>query len=136
MPTTCHCNLPFAMQEYVANSPVGKSGCLAAFALIFASEIGDKTFFIAALLAMRVGKWLSFTGSVAALSLMTFISVAIGVVFKNVPDRLSSTLPIGQYLGAALLVYFGFKTLKVYSPQSALALALISTAVGKLHCIS
>lgn len=124
------------MQEYVANSPVGKSGCLAAFALIFASEIGDKTFFIAALLAMRVGKWLSFTGSVAALSLMTFISVAIGVVFKNVPDRLSSTLPIGQYLGAALLVYFGFKTLKVYSPQSALALALISTAVGKLHCIS
>lgn len=104
------------MQEYVASSPVGKSGCLAAFALIFASEIGDKTFFIAALLAMRVGKWLSFTGSVAALSLMTFISVAIGVVFKNVPDRLSSTLPIGQYLGVALLVYFGVKTLKVLHP--------------------
>ena len=65
---------------------------------------------------MRVGKWLSFTGSVAALSLMTLISVAIGVVFKNVPDRLSSTLPIGQYLGVALLVYFGFKTLKVAQP--------------------
>ncbi|KAL3146299.1 hypothetical protein ABBQ32_002998 [Trebouxia sp. C0010 RCD-2024] len=101
-----------AIKEYIAHSPVGRSGCLAAFALIFASEIGDKTFFIAALLAMRVGKWLSFTGSVAALSLMTFISVAIGVVFKNVPKQLSSSIPIGQYLGTALLVYFGLKTLK------------------------
>lgn len=101
-----------AIQEYVASSPLGKSGCLAAFALIFLSEIGDKTFFIAALLAMRVGKWLSFTGSVAALSLMTFVSVGIGVVFKNVPDQFSSSIPIGQYLGIALLVYFGLKTLK------------------------
>ncbi len=102
-----------SLQEYVASSPLGKSGCLAAFALIFLSEIGDKTFFIAALLAMRVGKWLSFTGSVAALSLMTFVSVGIGVVFKNVPDQFSSSIPIGQYLGIALLVYFGLKTLKV-----------------------
>jgi len=102
------------LQEYVASSPLGKSGCLAAFALIFLSEIGDKTFFIAALLAMRVGKWLSFTGSVAALSLMTFVSVGIGVVFKNVPDQFSSSIPIGQYLGIALLVYFGLKTLKVW----------------------
>lgn len=103
-----------SLQEYVASSPLGKSGCLAAFALIFLSEIGDKTFFIAALLAMRVGKWLSFTGSVAALSLMTFVSVGIGVVFKNVPDQFSSSIPIGQYLGIALLVYFGLKTLKVW----------------------
>lgn len=41
-------------QEYVKNSAVAKSGALAAFALIFVSEIGDKTFFIAALLAMKV----------------------------------------------------------------------------------
>ena len=115
------CHLPVAMQEYVANSPIGKSGCLAAFALIFASEIGDKTFFIAALLAMRVGKWLSFTGSVAALSLMTFVSVAIGVVCKNVPDRLSSSIPIGQYLGVAFLLYFGFKTLKVTTTNTQLS---------------
>lgn len=100
------------IQTYITNSPLGKSGCLAAFALIFLSELGDKTFFIAALLAMRVGKWLSFTGSVAALSLMTLISVGIGVVFKNVPDQFSSSIPIGQYLGIAFLVYFGLKTLK------------------------
>ncbi|GFH33526.1 GDT1 family protein, partial [Haematococcus lacustris] len=59
------------------------SGFLAAFSLIFLSEIGDKTFFIAALLAMKVGKWISFGASLASLSLMTLISVAIGVVFSR-----------------------------------------------------
>ena len=39
--------------------------------LIFLSELGDKTFFIAALLAMRCGKWISFVGSTAALAAMT-----------------------------------------------------------------
>lgn len=39
--------------------------------LIFLSELGDKTFFIAALLAMRCGKWISFIGSTAALAAMT-----------------------------------------------------------------
>lgn len=39
--------------------------------LIFLSELGDKTFFIAALLAMRCGKWVSFVGSTAALAAMT-----------------------------------------------------------------
>lgn len=43
-----------ALQDWAANSALGKSGFLAAFALIFLSEIGDKTFFIAALLAMKV----------------------------------------------------------------------------------
>jgi len=42
------------VQEWAANSVLGRSGFLAAFALIFLSEIGDKTFFIAALLAMKV----------------------------------------------------------------------------------
>jgi putative Ca2+/H+ antiporter (TMEM165/GDT1 family) len=94
--------------------------------LIFLSEIGDKTFFIAALLAMKVGtaparrqvatppqqpvalreaqlgscsfccltwlqvgKWISFSASLTSLAVMTFISVAIGVVFSKV----SSVLP-------------------------------------------
>ena len=41
-------------QEWAAQSVLGRSGFLAAFSLIFLSEIGDKTFFIAALLAMKV----------------------------------------------------------------------------------
>jgi hypothetical protein len=39
-----------------ALAALAKSGFTAAFALIFVSEIGDKTFFIAALLAMRLGR--------------------------------------------------------------------------------
>ena len=42
--------LPCAMQmqDTLINGPLGKSGFFAAFSLILLSEIGDKTFFIAA----------------------------------------------------------------------------------------
>jgi threonine/homoserine/homoserine lactone efflux protein len=59
-----------------------------------------------------VGKWLSFIGSSLALAIMTIISVGIGYACKSVPDALKSSLPIGQYLGVALMVYFGVKTLR------------------------
>eukprot|EP00250_Pteridium_aquilinum_P016916 c23363_g1_i1 orf=595-1635(+) len=91
---------------------VAKSGFAAAFALIFVSEIGDKTFFIAALLAMRHSKSLVLLGSSAALALMTIISVAIGKIFQAVPAQLKTTLPIGEYGAVALLVFFGLKSLK------------------------
>ena len=100
------------VKQYLSSSVLAKSGFFAAFSLIFASEIGDKTFFIAALLAMRCGKWVSFVGSVAALSVMTFISVAIGFAVKRVPAAVESSEQIGQWLGAALLLYFGIRTLK------------------------
>lgn len=101
------------LQEYLVNGPLGKSGFLAAFSLIFLSEIGDKTFFIAALLAMKVGKWMSYFGSVAALVVMTIISVGIGAVFSRVPDALKSSIPVGELAGIALLVFFGIKALRV-----------------------
>lgn len=99
-------------RTYLASSVLARSGFFAAFSLIFASELGDKTFFIAALLAMKLGKWISFTGSVVALSLMTIISVTIGVAVKAVPTVVESSEAWGQWLGAILLAYFGLKTLK------------------------
>ena len=48
-----------------------------------------------------------------ALAVMTCISVAIGHGFKSLPDVLKSSLPVGQYAGAAFMLYFGLKTLKV-----------------------
>ena len=60
-------------------------------------------------------------GSMAALSLMTCISVAIGLAFKSMPEALQSTLPIGQYLGAATMLYFGVKTLRVQPAAEAAA---------------
>jgi putative Ca2+/H+ antiporter (TMEM165/GDT1 family) len=101
-----------AITDYLQHSQLGRSGFLAAFALIFLSELGDKTFFIAALLAMKVGRWLSFAGSLTALGLMSVLSVGIGFAFKQVPDAIKGSVPIGEYLGIALLVYFGLRTLK------------------------
>jgi putative Ca2+/H+ antiporter (TMEM165/GDT1 family) len=76
------------------------------------SEIGDKTFFIAALLAMRRGRAVVMAGAVSALALMTGISVALGRLFTRLPDSFSSSLPLGEYCAAALLLFFGVKALK------------------------
>uniref|UniRef100_A0A0E0BK06 GDT1 family protein n=1 Tax=Oryza glumipatula TaxID=40148 RepID=A0A0E0BK06_9ORYZ len=91
---------------------LAKSGFTAAFTLIFVSEIGDKTFFIAALLAMQYQRALVLLGSMAALSLMTIVSVIIGRIFQSVPAQFQTTLPIGEYAAIALLAFFGFKSIK------------------------
>lgn len=100
------------LKDTLVNGPLGKSGFLAAFSLIFLSEIGDKTFFIAALLAMKLGRWMAFTGSLGALGVMTVISVSIGAVFSKVPDALKSSIPVGEIAGIVLLVVFGIKALR------------------------
>ncbi|XP_024022393.1 protein PAM71-homolog, chloroplastic isoform X2 [Morus notabilis] len=89
-----------------------KSGFTAAFSLIFVSEIGDKTFFIAALLAMQYKKGLVLLGSMGALSLMTVLSVVIGRIFHSVPAQFQTTLPIGEYAAVTLLLFFGLKAIK------------------------
>jgi hypothetical protein len=47
---------------------LAETGFYQAFSLVFVSEIGDKTFFIAGLLAMKTSRLISFIGSMAALS--------------------------------------------------------------------
>ncbi|XP_078157106.1 protein PAM71-homolog, chloroplastic isoform X2 [Carex rostrata] len=91
---------------------VSKSGFTAAFTLISVSEIGDKTFFIAALLAMQYKRALVLLGSMGALSLMTILSVVIGRIFQSVPSQFQTTLPIGEYAAVALLTFFGLKSIK------------------------
>ncbi|KAK8951547.1 hypothetical protein KSP39_PZI004474 [Platanthera zijinensis] len=93
-------------------SRFAKSGFTAAFALIFISEIGDKTFFIAALLAMQYDRAMVLCGSVGALSLMTILSVVIGRIFQSVPAQFQTTVPIGEYAAVALLAFFGLKSIK------------------------
>lgn len=52
-----------AARAYLASTVLARNGFFAAFSLIFLSELGDKTFFIAALLAMRCGRTISFLGA-------------------------------------------------------------------------
>lgn len=87
-----------------------------AFLLIFFSELGDKTFFIAALLAARNSAPIVFTGTFGALAVMTIISVVLGRTFHYVdeilPFRLGETdLPVDDIAAVCLLVYFGVSTL-------------------------
>lgn len=88
------------------------SGFFQAFSLVFVSEIGDKTFFIAALLAAKTSRLISFAGSVGALAVMTVLAVLLGLAFHSVPSVLTSGLPIDDIIAAAAFLYFGINTLK------------------------
>lgn len=88
------------------------SGFFQAFSLVFVSEIGDKTFFIAALLAAKTSRLISFTGSVGALAVMTVLAVLLGLAFHSVPSVFTSGLPVDDIIAAAAFLYFGLNTLK------------------------
>lgn len=47
---------------------------VASFSVIVVSELGDKTFFIAAIMAMRHSRLTVFAGAMSALALMTVLS--------------------------------------------------------------
>lgn len=47
---------------------------IASFSVIVVSELGDKTFFIAAIMAMRHSRFTVFAGAISALALMTVLS--------------------------------------------------------------
>ena len=90
---------------------IGDSAFVQASSLIFVSELGDKTFFIAALLAARASKLLTFAGCAGALALMTAISVVIGQVFHGLPESVTRGLPIDDYVAIASFLYFGVKSI-------------------------
>ncbi len=91
---------------------VYETGFYQAFSLVFVSEIGDKTFFIAGLLAMKAGRIVSFLGSVGALAVMTIISVLIGQIFHAVPPGISQGIPLDDVAAVLAFTFFGLKTLK------------------------
>lgn len=87
------------------------SGFLQAFLLIFISEIGDKTFFIAGLLAAKYGRFVSFVGSIGALAVMTVISTILGQIFHAIPESLTQGVPFDDIVAVGAFAYFGIKTL-------------------------
>ena len=62
--------------------------------------------------------------------MMTIVSVAIGRSLRGVPEFLQSGLPIGEWGGAALLIYFGIRTLKVRLAQICMA-GLLAVQPGR-----
>jgi putative Ca2+/H+ antiporter (TMEM165/GDT1 family) len=83
------------------------SAFVASFSVIIVSEIGDKTFFIAAVMAMKYNRIEVFSSAIAALALMTVLSAAAGHIL---PNLLSPVLT--HYASMVLFFYFGVKLLK------------------------
>jgi len=81
------------------------TGFTAGLLLITLSELGDKTFFIAAILAMRHPRRWVFAGAATALFAMTVLSVLLGQVAAAFPQRYV------QGVAAALFIGFGLKLL-------------------------
>eukprot|EP00803_Ostreobium_quekettii_P004423 evm.model.scf_3656.1 EVM.evm.TU.scf_3656.1 scf_3656:5763-8094(-) len=93
-------------------SGLWRSGFGTAASLVFLSEIGDKTFFIAGLLAMQLGRLVAFLGAVSALALMSIVSVGLGAAFEAIPAGLRSSMPMGEYAVVGLLIAFGVSMLR------------------------
>ena len=76
---------------------------ISGFSLITVSEIGDKTFFIAMILAMQHSRRLVFAGAISALAAMTMLSVGVGQTVSLLPQIYI------HYAEIALFIIFGFK---------------------------
>jgi Uncharacterized protein family UPF0016 len=105
-------DVPLSLSDAASTLEATRSGFVQAFSLVFVSELGDKTFFIAGLLAAKTSRFISFTGSVSALAVMTILSTLIGVAFHSVPTALTSGLPFDDYIAVAAFLYFGLVTLR------------------------
>ncbi|MBI4781048.1 MAG: TMEM165/GDT1 family protein [Oscillatoriophycideae cyanobacterium NC_groundwater_1537_Pr4_S-0.65um_50_18] len=78
----------------------------AALLLTTVSEIGDKTFFIAAILAMRHSRRVVFAGASAALAVMTVLSVGMGQVASLLPEHYVAWAEILLFLGFGLKLLY------------------------------
>lgn len=116
----------------MGDSPFNE-GFVSSFLLILFSEIGDKTFFIAVLLALQQSRSAVFAGTFGALAVMTVVSVrtqhmvtlcrctrlsccqvGLGQVFHQLDELLPAVpggFPLDDALAVALLVFFGLQTL-------------------------
>jgi putative Ca2+/H+ antiporter (TMEM165/GDT1 family) len=101
---------------------IRESGIIQAFWLIFLSEIGDKTFFVAAILASKSSKRIAYAGAMCAMSLMVIVAIAVGQAAQQL-DGIANGVPWDSYLAVTAFMLFGIKMLKdaVEMPESGAA---------------
>jgi len=78
-----------------------------ALSVIVVSELGDKTFFIAAIMAMNHPRIMVFLGAILALALMTVLSVSFSVAFGWIATIIPKQ--IVYYVSTVLFFIFGIK---------------------------
>ncbi|XP_075985808.1 putative divalent cation/proton antiporter TMEM165 isoform X3 [Anticarsia gemmatalis] len=81
-------------------------GFLASLSVVVVSELGDKTFFIAAIMAMKHPRIIVFAGAISALVFMTVLSAAFGWIATVIPRVYT------YYASAVLFAIFGLKMLR------------------------
>ncbi|RVE45680.1 hypothetical protein evm_009650 [Chilo suppressalis] len=81
-------------------------GFIASLSVVIVSELGDKTFFIAAIMAMKHPRVIVFAGAISALVFMTILSAAFGWIATVIPRVYT------HYISAALFLIFGLKMLR------------------------
>ncbi|KAJ7074352.1 hypothetical protein C8F01DRAFT_1100223 [Mycena amicta] len=88
----------------MAESEEGLQAFYHSFAMILASEIGDKTFLIAAILAMRQPRLVVFCGAFGSLVVMSILSAEMGHILPTlIPKKWT------QAAAAVLFLVFGGK---------------------------
>ncbi len=83
------------------------TGFCKSLVVILVTEIGDKTFFIAAVLAMRHGRLVVYAGAMMALALMHILSSFMGFALPSILPRSYTHIA-----SALLFLYFGVRLLK------------------------
>nr|KAF7438196.1 hypothetical protein H0235_000587 [Vespula pensylvanica] len=98
------------IEDLTSTQPQGSLGLLHAFvaslSVIVVSELGDKTFFIAAIMAMKHPRLTVFIGAISALALMTILSVIFGYAATIIPRTYT------YYISTVLFALFGLKMLR------------------------
>jgi putative Ca2+/H+ antiporter (TMEM165/GDT1 family) len=92
---------PSDQSFYTFSSNNFVSAFISSLSMILVSEIGDKTFFIAAILAMKKSRLEIFAAAIAALALMTMLSALMGFTLPNI-------LPPSLTKAAATILFFFF----------------------------
>ncbi|OWB65533.1 hypothetical protein B5S33_g3066 [[Candida] boidinii] len=93
--------------EEFENSEKSKNAFFLSVSMIFVSEIGDKTFLVAALMSMKHPRMIVFSAAFSALVLMTILSGLVGHVLPSLlPYRLT------QFLAAVLFFVFSYNLTK------------------------
>jgi len=80
---------------------------IASISVIVVSELGDKTFFIAVIMAMRYSRLIIYAGAMSALGTMTILSALLGNVVTKFIPRIYT-----YYLSSLLFACFGIKMLR------------------------
>lgn len=102
--------------------------------LITISELGDKTFFIAAILATRYSRRWVFAGAIAALAAMTILSVLLGQAAGLFPEMYVRWAEILLFLGFGLKLLYDAQKLpdKPNADEHLEAAEVVDQATAKL----